>query len=86
MPPKKNKPSNSVIPTYYLDNLPFHSSKLSDKSRLIVSILVYTVTNNQENLLKRWKVKLYSDVKMLSEKVKCLERKLKVLDGEMGEK
>ena len=85
MPPKKNKPSNSAIPTYDLDNLPFDLSKLSDESRLIVSILMYTVNNNQENFTKAMESK-DKEVKMLSEKVKGLERKLELLDNKMDEK
>ena len=78
MPPKKNKPSNSAIHTYNLDNLPFDLSKLSDESLLIVSILMYMVNNNQKNFTKALE-STDNGVKILSEKVKCLERKLEVL-------
>ena len=72
MPEKKNKPSNSAIPTYDLDNLPFDLSTLSDESRWILSIIMYlyTVNNNnhQENFTKAIENKDI-EVKMLSEKV-----------------
>ena len=38
-----------MVQNYFsLDNLPFDISKLSDESRLIVSILMYTVNNAQD--------------------------------------
>ena len=70
MPLKKNKLRKfSYSYVYDLDKLPFDLFKVSDESRLIVSILMYTVNNNQDNFTKPMESK-NNEVKMLSEKIK----------------
>ena len=78
MPPKRNLPKvqNEVI----LDNLPFDISKLSDESRLIVSILMYTVNNAQEKFDDAMKVK-DKNIKTLETKVSILENKIESMES-----
>ena len=76
MPPKRNLPK--VSNDFSLENLPFDTSKLSEESKLIVSILIYTVNNTRE-FEDAMKLK-DKDIKTLETKVTHLERKLESIE------
>ena len=79
-PSKKN--AKSVV---NIENLPFDISKLSEESKVIVSILMYTVNQSQEMFAKANEEK-DNVIKCLSEKVNKLELKLAIIDNKLDEK
>ena len=78
MPPKRNPPK--VQNDFILDNLPFDISKLSEESRLMVTILMYTVNNAQEKFDDAMKVK-DKNIKTLETKVSILENKIESMES-----
>ena len=77
MPPKRNLPK--VSNDFSLENLPFDTSKLSEESKLIVSILIYTVNNTQVKFEDAMKLK-DKDIKTLETKVTHLENKIESME------
>lgn len=85
MPPKargKNVNNDGIV---NIENLPFDISKLSEESKLIVSILMYTVNQSQELFVKANEEK-DKVIKGLTEKVTKLEHKLLIIDNKLEEK
>ena len=82
MPPKRNKAI--VENSLNIDNLPFDTSKLSEESKLIVSILMYTVNQTQEMFSKslREKDKIIDN---LNDKVTKLEQKIMVVESKLDD-
>ena len=79
-PSKKN--AKSIV---NIENLPFDISKLSEESKVIVSIVMYTVNQSQEIFAKANEEK-DNVIKCLSEKVSKLELKLAIVDKKLDEK